>query len=180
MDLLLGYTPHPRSCTFPKLVYKLHKSIYGLRQASRQQYTKFSTALLESWFTQSQSNYNLFTKGLVSSFLALLVYVDDIIIAGPSSDLIQALNSELHCMFKLKDLGDLKYFLGLEIARSSQVIYLSQRNYTLHLLEDTWYLACKPTIVPMEPRILLTCTDGELLADVKQYKCIIGLLLISL
>lgn len=64
-------------------------------------------------------------------FVALLVYVDDIDIAGPSPDTIQALKEFLHSQFKLKDLGDLKFFLGLEIAKSSKGIILSQRHYIL-------------------------------------------------
>ncbi|XP_073138208.1 secreted RxLR effector protein 161-like [Henckelia pumila] len=118
MDLPLGYSiSNQQTSSSQKLVCRLHKSIYGLRQASRQWYTMFSTFLLESNFTQSQADYTLFIRGSGSSFLALLVYVDDIIIAGPSSDVIHNFKSELQSRFKLKDLGHLKYFLGLEIAR---------------------------------------------------------------
>ena len=63
--------------------------------------------------------------------MALLVYVDDIIITGPSLHVINSLKAFLHSHFKLKDLGGMKYFLGLEIARSSSGIVFSQRHYTL-------------------------------------------------
>lgn len=75
---------------------------------------------VEYGFVQSKSDHTMFTKGSSSSFLGLLVYVDDIIIAGPSTTLIQELKYALQCQFKLKDLIDFKYFNGLEIARSSQ------------------------------------------------------------
>lgn len=88
MDFPLGYTPPWPSCSPHKLVCQLHKSIYGLRQASRQWYTKFSTALVATGFTQASFDHSLFTKGSGVSFLALLAYVDDIIIAGPSLDSI--------------------------------------------------------------------------------------------
>lgn len=82
MDLPLGYSPQniSKSGSAP-LVCKLNKSIYGLKQASRQWYSKFSQSLIHCGFVQSKSDYTLFTKGVGLSFIALLVYVDDIIIA---------------------------------------------------------------------------------------------------
>lgn len=80
-------------------------------------------------------------------------------------------------MFKLKDLGSLKYFLGLEIARSRQGICLSQRHYTLKLLENTGFLASKPALTPMEPCLLLNNVDGELLEDISLYRRLVGRLL---
>lgn len=123
MDLPLGYSPQniSNSCSGP-LVCKLHKSIYGLKQASRQWYSKFSQSLIQYGFVQSKSDYTLFTKGIGSSFIALLVYVDDIVV-GPSASAIDSLKMFLKDLFKLKDLGTLKYFLGLEIARSQQGIF---------------------------------------------------------
>ena len=151
--------------------------IYGLKQASRQWYSKFSYSLLQFGFRQSKSDYSLFIKGSCSSFVALLVYVDDIIITTPSHQAIDSMKSFLHSQFKLKDLGTLKYFLGLEIARSTKGIVLSQRHYTLQLLEDTGFLACKPAIIPMDPKMQLTATDGDVLTDISQYRRLIGRLL---
>lgn len=133
-----------RSCPIQSLlqivlfVCKLHKSLYGLKQAFR---TKFSQSLLTFGFTQSKSDYTLFTKGTGSSFIALLVYVDDIIIASPSHSVIDSHKTFLKTQLKLKDLGCLKYFPGLEITRSKAGISLCQRQYALQLLEDTGFLA---------------------------------------
>ena len=74
------------------------------------------TSLLKFGFVQSKSDYSLFTKCSGASFLALLVYVDDIVITGPSSETIAALKLFLSNQFKLKDLDTLRCFLGLEIA----------------------------------------------------------------
>ncbi|XP_068644814.1 uncharacterized mitochondrial protein AtMg00810-like [Aristolochia californica] len=71
----------------------------------------------------------------------------------------------------------LKHFLGLEIAQSKQGIVLSQRHYTLQLLEDTGYLACKPTSIPMDPKLRLNATEGDLLPDITHYRRLVGKLL---
>ena len=77
----------------------------------------------------------MFTKGTGSTFLALLVFVDDVIISSPNETIINLCKEFLNDQFKLKDLGPLKYFLGLEVARSKKGIFFNQRH-TLHLLED--------------------------------------------
>lgn len=110
-------------------------------------------------------------------FGALLVNVDYIIIAGPSLADIQSLKAFLHTQLKLKDLGDLKFFLGLEIAKSSRGIVLSQRHYTLQILADTGFLGSKPVSTPMDPRLKLNAHDGSLLPDPSQYRRLIGRLL---
>ena len=92
MDLHLGYKYTIFTLTQTKLICKLNKSIYDLKQASRQWFDKFSNALIKLGFTESKSDYSLSVKGKQDSFLALLVYMDDIIIKGSSitkSDLLK-------------------------------------------------------------------------------------------
>lgn len=118
------------------LVCKLHKSIYGLKQTSRQWNSKSSHALIQCGFTQSKANYSVFTKGCDDRFVTLLVYVDDIVIIGPNIQIINSLKQFLHSQINLNDLECLKYFLGIEIACSTSGIVISQRQYALQLLED--------------------------------------------
>jgi hypothetical protein len=158
-------------------VCKLNKSLYGLKQASRQWFSKFSTTLLNSGFTQSRSDYSLFIRVQGSSFVILLVYVDDIILASNDSQAISQLTVCLNNQFKLKDLGPLKFFLGLEVARSAQGIYVSQRKYTLEILDDCGLLASKPARFPMESNLKLSQSDGVLLEDPSVFRRLIGRLL---
>ena len=89
-------------------VCKINKSLYGLKQASRQWNAKFSDALLSIGFKQSKYDYTLFIKITENSFIALLVYVDDIIIASNNLEAANELKGLLDKQFKLKDLGKLK------------------------------------------------------------------------
>ena len=121
MSLPPGY--HCEGGTLPaNTVCKLHKSLYGLKQASRQWFSNSSVVLIDSAFNQFASDNSLFTKINGNSFTALLVYVDDIVIASNNQEDVNGLKSFLDSHFKLKDLGNLKYFLGLEVARSSKGI----------------------------------------------------------
>jgi hypothetical protein len=131
-------------------VCKLNKSIYGLKQASRQWYSKLSDSLISLGYSHSNADYSLFTKTCNNKFTAILIYVDDIVLTGNDFSEIQLVKSFLNDKFKIKDLGQLRYFLGLEVARSSSGIMLNQRNYTLELLSDTGMLAAKPSLTPYD------------------------------
>ena len=161
----------------PNQVCKLQKSIYGLKQASRQWFAKFFSTIVKQGFLQSKSDYSLFTRTRGSSFIALLVYVDDILIASNDIALVTLLKQALDAEFKLKDLGNLKYFLGLEVARSSTGISLCQRKYALDILSDSGMLGSKPVHTPMEQNAKLSASDGIPLDDPSSYRRLVGRLL---
>ncbi|XP_019414418.1 PREDICTED: uncharacterized protein LOC109326182 [Lupinus angustifolius] len=100
-------------------------------------------------YTQSAHDHSLFTKKQSSSFTVILIYVDDLILCGNNASEIAFVKHNLHTLFRIKDLGPLKYFLGLEVARSSNGITLSQRKYALDILADTIFLASKPVSTPI-------------------------------
>ncbi|KAK1391529.1 hypothetical protein POM88_010585 [Heracleum sosnowskyi] len=161
------------------LVCRLRKSLYGLKQAPRCWFTKFCTALLAYGFVQCHSDNSLFTFIKDSLFIVVLVYVDDILITGSSSVAIKKVIDFLASNFKIKDLGSLKYFLGLEIARSSSGIYLHQRKYTLDILADAGFSDCKPSKIPMEQNHNLQKNTSDFLSpsDVSLYRRLVGRLL---
>lgn len=142
-------------------------------------FSKFSAALLASGFSQTKADYSLFTKGSGSSFVALLVYVDDILITGPSPDIIASVKADLGSHFQLKDLGTAKYFLGLELSRSSHGIYLSQRKYCLQILENFGFLGARSASYPMTPDLKLSTSSGAVLSleDATAYHRLVGRLL---
>ena len=119
----------------------------------------------------------MFVKKTGNSFLCLSVYVDDIILIGNRSTEIECFKKVLDGQFKLKDLGDLRYFLGLEVARSQQGIFNCQRHYALELLNEIGFLGCKPDKTPKEPNLKLANGEGELLDDPMMYRRMIGKLL---
>ncbi len=176
MDLPPGFASKGENIS-SNLVCKLQKSLYGLKQASRQWFAKFSSTIIQQGFTQSHSDYSLFTRTQGTSFIALLVYVDDILITSNDPQSVIALKESLHTEFKLKDLGNLKYFLGLEVARSSKGISLCQRKYALEILNDSGMLGSKPVLTPMEQNLKLSATDGIPLADPSTYRRLVGRLL---
>ncbi|KAF5455018.1 hypothetical protein F2P56_024637 [Juglans regia] len=158
-------------------VCKLLKSLYGLKQASRQWFAKLSTALLDYGFTQGISDCSLFVKKSESSFIALLIYVDDILLASDSLIEIQLLKTFLHDKFTIKDLGELKYFLGLEIARTKNGISICQRKYVLDILEQAGVLGAKPATFPMESNLKLSSSDPDMYKDPSAYRRLVGRLL---
>ncbi|XP_019168541.1 PREDICTED: uncharacterized protein LOC109164467 [Ipomoea nil] len=158
-------------------VCKLTRSLYGLKQASRQWNAKLTATLLQVGFKQSSADPSLFTRGTGTEFIALLVYVDDILMASSKLSLIQELKDLMHAAFKIKDLGVFGYFLGMEATISSSGLNLCQRKYALEILEDAGFLHCKPVRTPMTPGVLLTHTDGIPLSDPSSYRRLIGRLL---
>ncbi|XP_019166904.1 PREDICTED: uncharacterized protein LOC109162676 [Ipomoea nil] len=161
----------------PNQVCKLLRSLYGLKQASRQWNAKLTSALLHAGFKQSAADPSLFTRGTGSSYIALLVYVDDILLASSELTLIQELKDLLNETFKIKDLGVLGYFLGIEAKVSSAGLNLCQRKYVLDILNDTGFIDCKPVTTPMVPGSHLLQGDGVPLSDPGIYRRLIGRLL---
>lgn len=156
---------------------KLLKSLYGLKQAPRQWFTKLSLKLLDLGYAQSKTDYSLFTVTSSSSITLVLVYVDDLLIAGNSREDIDQLKTFLSTSFHMKDLGNVSYFLGLEVDRSEAGFFLSQKKYTLDLLVEFGLQHSKSLKVPMDVHDKLTPTSGNLLQNPHPYQRLLGKLI---
>lgn len=110
---------------------RLQKALYGLKQAPKQWFSRLSSVLRSFGFIQSKSDYSLFTKHQNQLHTAILVYVDDLILAGNDPLTIAQSKHFLATQFHMKDLAHLRYFLGIEVDRSLQGIFLSQQKYNL-------------------------------------------------
>jgi hypothetical protein len=163
--------------TRPGMVCRLHKSLYGLKQAPRCWFAKLSTALKAYGFKQSLSDYSLFTLQQQGSILGVLVYVDDLIISGNDHAVISTFKTYLHTCFHMKDLGTLKYFLGVEVARSPTGIFLSQRKYALDIVSEAGLLGCKPVPTPIEQNHRLALANGRILDQPDKYRRLVGRLI---
>nr|KYP65448.1 Retrovirus-related Pol polyprotein from transposon TNT 1-94 [Cajanus cajan] len=127
----------------PHKVCKLQRSLYGLKQASRQWYARLSSFLTSHGYKQCSADYSLFLKHGFNSLTALLVYVDDIVLVGNDIVEISNITRLLDLTFKIKDLGNLRFFLGFEVARSSAGINICQRKYAIDILSDSDMLGYK-------------------------------------
>ncbi|GJR12265.1 ribonuclease H-like domain-containing protein [Tanacetum coccineum] len=161
-------------------VCKLNKSLYGLKQAPRQWNAKLTQALTEHGFVQSKFDYSLFTKNSDNVFIILLVYVDDIVVTRNNLNEIKKFKQFLKSKFQIKDLGKLKYFLGIEVLDNKDGICLSQRKYCLELLHEFGLLAAKHVDTPLLENATLNHTesdDDHLLVNVSNYQRLVGKLI---
>ena len=124
----------------------------GLNNQSPQAwFDKFTKAVKQFGYTQCQADHTMFIKHFETGRRGkLIVYVDDIILTGDHHKELLRLKNFLAKEFEIKDLGNLKYFLGTEIARSQRGISVSQRKYVVDLLKETGMIGCKPIETPMD------------------------------
>ena len=113
------------------------KILYGLKHSPRTRFGKFNQAVEKFGMQKSKSDHSVFYKNFSSGIILLVVHVDDFVITGSDSKGISSLKSFLHSQFHTKDLGMLKYFLGIEVRKSKQGIMLSQRKFVPDLLSET-------------------------------------------
>ena len=134
-------------------VCKLKKSLYGLKQSPRAWFEHFGKVIKHYGYTQSQADQTMFYKHSNEGKVAILiVYIDDIVLTGDDCNELEKLKGKLAEEFETKDLGALKYFLGMEFARSKED---NQRKYILDLLYETGMLGCQPSKTPIELNVKL-------------------------
>jgi GR25 family glycosyltransferase involved in LPS biosynthesis len=157
------------------LVCKLQKSLYGLKQSPRAWFGKLSKVIQQFGMIGCEADHSIFFRRSSSNKVNyLVVYVDDIVITGDDQEGIKDLKQHLFNHFHTKELGRLRYFLGIEVAQSHAGIAICQRKYVLDILEETWMLDCKPVDTPMDPNVRLLQNQGEPYSDPGRYKRLVG------
>lgn len=125
-------------------------------------------------FRQSNWNHMLFLKKRDDKITCLVTYVDDMIFTGDNTEEIERLKGSLFQEFEMKDLGNLKYFLGIEVLRSEGGIFLRQKKYILDIMVETGLIDCKPADTPILVNHGLQILDEAELADQGKYQRLVG------
>ncbi|GJT99064.1 putative ribonuclease H-like domain-containing protein [Tanacetum coccineum] len=162
---------------FPDRVYKVEKALYGLHQAPRAWYETLSTYLLDNGFQRGKIDKTLFIKRDKSDILLVQVYVDDIIFRSTRKKMCTEFEKMMHKKFQMSSMGELTFFLGLQVKQKEDGIFISQDNYVNEILNKFGFGEVKTAKTPMETqKALLKDADGK---DVDEhlYRSMIGSLM---
>lgn len=154
----------------PNQVCRLRKSLYGLKQASREWFFKLLQELILQGYTQSKNDYSLFTKITGGKTTIVAIYVDDIIVTCDNLVEINDLKFHLHQAFNIKDLVELHYFLGIEVGYVNEGIVLTQRKFDTKLLYERALDISRTAVTPLPLNLKLNMTDGAVLFDPEKYR----------
>lgn len=158
-------------------VCRLKRALYGLKQSPRAWFGRFTLAMKQNGYKQSNADHTLFLKQRGKLITCLIIYVDDMVITGSDEEEMARLRNNLFQEFEMKDLGNLQYFLEIEVQRSPQGIFISQRKYVLDLLAETGMLDCRPSDTPMAANQKLQIKEDAPLVDKEQYQKLVGKLI---
>ena len=171
-----GYEKH--NSQGDKLVWKLRKSLYGLKQSGRNWNNLLHDFLVNENFVRSMSDPCVYTKTTGQSKTILIIWVDDIIIASSDEMMLKEVKMSLSAKFKMKDLGRLSYFLGIEFVHDRNCISMSQKMYIEKLLERFNLSECRSKATPCEVASgSLKVEDSSPLDDTRLYRELVGSLI---
>ncbi|GKB45465.1 retrovirus-related pol polyprotein from transposon TNT 1-94 [Tanacetum coccineum] len=134
---------------FPNHVYRLKKALYGLKQAPRAWYDKLSSFLIEHHFTKGIVDPTLFTRRHGDDILLVQIYVDDIIFGSTKPVFAKRFEKLMKDNFEMSMIGEMKFFLGLQVHQSPWGIFISQSQYTLDILKKYGMEKCDTVSTPM-------------------------------
>lgn len=161
----------------PKLVWKLLRSLYGLKQSGRNWHHILRDFLKQSGFTQSKVDTCVFVKRDGHGSTILLVWVDDIILVASSDQLMNSVKVLLTEKFNMKDLGVISFFLGIEFTPRNGGLFMSQNMYLKNVLKRFGMDSCKPRGTPCEMK---TASHNESSMDIDKYREMVGSLVYAM
>ena len=159
----LVYVEQPPGFEDPKKpdhVYKLSKALYGLKQAPRAWYERLRDFLVSKGFKIGKVDTTLFTKSIGSDLFICQIYVDDIIFGSTNASFCKEFGDMMSKKFEMSMIGELNFFLGLQIKQMKEGIFVSQSKYLNDMLKKFRFNESKPTLTPMG-------TNGQLDLDCK-------------
>jgi len=139
--------------------------LYGLKQAPSAWHDKIVECLITIGFHIVDADHSLYVRKSDSGIAFITIYVDDLIIGGDTLDEIAHAKDLLKKQFDMKDLGDLRYFWGIEFIHTPEGIWLSQRQYVLDMLSKYGMADCKPVLVPLDHNGKISADAGYVLED---------------
>ncbi|GJR03079.1 putative ribonuclease H-like domain-containing protein [Tanacetum coccineum] len=164
---------------FPDRVYKVEKALYGLHQAPRAWYETLSTYLLDNEFQRGKIDKTLFIKRYKGDILLVQVYVDDIIFGSTKKELCNDFEKLMHKKFQMSSIGELIFFLGLQVQQKKDGIFIFQDKYVDEILKKFRFTEVKTASTPIETqKPLLKDEDGKDV-NVHMYRSMIGSLMYS-
>ncbi|GKD91992.1 retrovirus-related pol polyprotein from transposon TNT 1-94 [Tanacetum coccineum] len=161
----------------PSHVYKLKKALYGLKQAPRAWYDKLSKFLLQNHFNKGTIDPTLFIRRFDDDILVVQVYVDDIIFGSTNPRYTQLFADLMKSRFEMSMMGEMMFFLGLQVNQSPRGIFINQSNYVLEILKKYGMETCDPIGTPMEIKDKLDLDKNGTLVDATKYQSMIGALM---
>ncbi|GJT26314.1 putative ribonuclease H-like domain-containing protein [Tanacetum coccineum] len=162
---------------FPKKVYKVEKALYGLHQAPRAWYATLSTFLLKSGYGRGTIDKTLFIKKDKNDIMLVQVYVDDIIFGSTKRSWCDEFEALMKSKFQMSSMGELTFFLGLQVKQKEDGIFISQDKYVVEILKKFDFASVKTASTPIETQKSLTKDEEAAGVDVHLYRSMIGSLM---
>ncbi|GJT75240.1 putative ribonuclease H-like domain-containing protein [Tanacetum coccineum] len=162
---------------FPDKVYKVEKALYDLHQAPRAWCETFSTYLIEHGFRRGTIDKTLFIKKDKGDILLVQVYDDDIIFGSIKKSLCNEFEGLMHKRFQMSTMGELTFFLGLQVQQKEDGIFISQDKYVAEILKKFDFATMKTASTHMEPNKALVKDEEADSVDVHLYRSMIGSLM---
>ncbi|GJW11852.1 putative ribonuclease H-like domain-containing protein, partial [Tanacetum coccineum] len=163
--------------TSPNKVYKVVKALYGLHRAPRAWYETISSFLLENGFRRGTIDKTLFIKKNKSDIMLVQVYVDDIIFGSTKTSMCTEFEDVMHKRFEMSSMGELTFFLGLQIKQQPDGIFISQAKYVADILKKFDFCSIKTATTPIESNKPLVKDEDSVEVDVHEYRSMIGSLM---